>query len=151
MAAAAIMGESRTPSTGYSTPAAIGTPAALYANAKNRFCLMFFSVAFASFLARTNPMRSPRISVIPALSTATSAPVLIAIPTSAAASAGASLTPSPAIATCAPPACSSSTSAFLSCGKYPRAHLVNAKLVSDGLGGALVVTRRHNDGEPEFM
>ena len=40
--------------------------------------------------------------MIPALSTATSAPAPMAMPTSAAASAGASLTPSPAIATVAP-------------------------------------------------
>ena len=45
MAAAAIMGESRIPNTGYSTPAAMGTPAELYRKAKNRFCLMLFMVA----------------------------------------------------------------------------------------------------------
>ena len=52
--------------------------------------------------ARTMPRRSPRTSVIPALSIATSVPVPIAMPTSAAASAGASLMPSPAIATTRP-------------------------------------------------
>ena len=52
--------------------------------------------------ARTRPLRSPRIRVTPALSTATSAPVPMAIPMSARASAGASLTPSPAMATIRP-------------------------------------------------
>ena len=37
IAAAANSGDSRTPNTGYRTPAATGTPAVLYANAKNRF------------------------------------------------------------------------------------------------------------------
>src|SRR5215207_4750910 len=48
------------------------------------------------------PVRSPLSSVTPALSMATSVPVPIAIPTSAAASAGASFTPSPAMATTRP-------------------------------------------------
>ena len=48
------------------------------------------------------PPRSPLSSVMPALSIATSVPVPMAMPTSAAASAGASLTPSPAIATMRP-------------------------------------------------
>ena len=38
MAAAAKMGLNRTPRAGYRTPAATGTPNALYTNAKNRFC-----------------------------------------------------------------------------------------------------------------
>ena len=46
---------------------------------------------------------SPRISVMPAACIATSVPVAIAMPTSAAASAGASLMPSPTIATTLPP------------------------------------------------
>jgi hypothetical protein len=41
IAAAAIMGLSSTPNTGYSTPAAMGIPSTLYMKAKNRFCLMF--------------------------------------------------------------------------------------------------------------
>ncbi len=56
-------------------------------------------------------------SVTPALSIATSVPVPIAIPTSACASAGASLMPSPAIATTLPAACSSATIRFLSSGE----------------------------------
>lgn len=50
------------------------------------------------------PRRSPFTSVTPADSIATSVPVPIAIPTSAAAKAGASLIPSPAIATTRPSA-----------------------------------------------
>ena len=52
--------------------------------------------------ALTMPVRSPLSSVMPALSIATSAPVPMAMPTCAAASAGASLTPSPAMATTRP-------------------------------------------------
>ena len=54
----------------------------------------------ARYRARRPPARgSPRISVMPAACIATSVPVAIAMPTSAAASAGASLMPSPTIAT----------------------------------------------------
>ena len=52
-----------------------------------------------------------------AASMATSAPVPIAMPTSAAASAGASLMPSPTIATMRPSACSRATAAALSAGR----------------------------------
>ena len=62
---------------------------------------MFRIVARLSRRARTMPRRSPLTSVMPALSIATSVPVPIAMPTSACASAGASLMPSPAIATTA--------------------------------------------------
>ena len=51
MAAAANIGLSRMPKKGYRTPAATGTPSALYTKAKNRFCLMFFIVALESSLA----------------------------------------------------------------------------------------------------
>jgi len=60
------------------------------------------TVARLSLRARTMPRRSPFTSVIPAFSMATSVPVPMAIPTSAAANAGASLIPSPAIATARP-------------------------------------------------
>jgi hypothetical protein len=85
---------------------------------------------------------------MPALSTATSAPVPMAMPTSAAASAGASLMPSPAMATLRPCLCNSSTSAFLSSGRTPGAHLVDAELSGDGLRGALIVAGRHDDAQP---
>ena len=67
--------------------------------------------------ARRMPPRSPLSSVTPALSSATSVPVPIAMPTSARASAGASLMPSPAIATTRPAACSFSTTAAFSAGR----------------------------------
>src|SRR5881397_3307365 len=54
--------------------------------------------------ARTIPRRSPPTSVTPALSSATSAPAPIAMPTWARARAGASLMPSPAMATTRPSA-----------------------------------------------
>jgi len=40
MAAAAIIGLNSRSKGGYSTPAAMGTPIALYTKAKKRFCLM---------------------------------------------------------------------------------------------------------------
>ena len=55
----------------------------------------------------------------PAEAMATSVPAPIAMPTSACASAGASLTPSPTIATLRPSACSSLTFAALSSGRTP--------------------------------
>src|SRR6185312_1412999 len=45
IASAAIIGDSTIPRTGYNTPAAIGTPMALYTNAKNRFWWMLRTVA----------------------------------------------------------------------------------------------------------
>ncbi len=76
---------------------------------------MLRMVARDSRRARTMPRRSPLTRVIPALSMATSVPVPIAMPTSAAARAGASLTPSPAMATTWPSACRRrTTSAFCS-------------------------------------
>ena len=80
---------------------------------------MLRRVATASFRARTMPVKSPPSNVIPALSIATSAPVPMAIPTSAAASAGASFTPSPAMAIKRPSLRRRSTSAFLSSGSTP--------------------------------
>ena len=68
--------------------------------------------AAESWRAFTMPVRSPLSSVTPALSIATSAPVPMAMPTSAAASAGASFTPSPAMATTRPSRRNFSTTAF---------------------------------------
>jgi len=62
----------------------------------------YSAVARLKRIARTMPRRSPLTKVTSALCIATSAPVPIAIPTSACASAGASLTPSPAMATLRP-------------------------------------------------
>ena len=68
-------------------------------------------------MARATARGSPPTRVTSAASMATSAPVPIAMPRSAAASAGASLMPSPTIATMRPSACSRSTSAALSAGR----------------------------------
>ena len=65
---------------------------------------MLRTVASEIARARTMPRRSPLTSVTWALDMATSVPVPMAMPTSAAASAGASLMPSPAIATRRPSA-----------------------------------------------
>ncbi|CEG10680.1 hypothetical protein BN961_04122 [Afipia felis] len=81
-------------------------------NAKNRFCLMLLIVASDRRRARMIPIKSPLRRVTPALSIATSVPVPMAMPTSAAARAGASFTPSPAIATTRPDFCSLLTTAL---------------------------------------
>ena len=78
---------------------------------------MFRIVAADRRRALTMPCRSPFSSVTPALSIATSVPVPMAMPTSAAASAGASLTPSPAIATTRPSRRSRSTTALFCSGR----------------------------------
>jgi hypothetical protein len=80
----------------------------------------------ASLRARTMPRRSPFTSVMPALSIATSAPVPMAMPTSAAASAGASLMPSPAMATCGP-GLQLVDQRLLVLRQTPGAHLVDAE------------------------
>ncbi len=73
-------------------------------------------VARESSRARAIPSRSPLISVMPALAMATSVPVPIAMPTSAVASAGASLMPSPAMATMRPSRRNRSTTALFRSG-----------------------------------
>src|SRR5213594_1813240 len=78
---------------------------------------MLRMVARLNLRARTMPRRSPFINVMPAFSIATSVPVPMAIPTSAAASAGASLIPSPAIATMWPCSRSRLTILLFWCGR----------------------------------
>ena len=68
-------------------------------------------------MAAATPSRSLRISTISALSIAMSVPLLRAIPTSAAASAGASLIPSPTIAVFLCVAASEAIAFSLSCGR----------------------------------
>src|SRR5213592_2421272 len=75
----------------------------LYPNAQIRFQRIVRIVRRASSIAVYTASRSPRISVTSDASMATSVPVPMAIPTSACASAGASLIPSPTITMCAPP------------------------------------------------
>src|SRR5229473_2902170 len=67
-------------------------------------------------IAVTTPVRLPLMRVISLASMATSVPVPIAKPTSACASAGASLTPSPTIPTDLPSSCNFCTSCALSFG-----------------------------------
>ena len=74
-------------------------------------------VARLSLRARAMPARSPFTKVMPPLSIATSVPVPIAMPTSAWASAGASLMPSPAMATLRPSFCRSRTTSNFFSGK----------------------------------
>ena len=102
-------------------------------------------------MAFSMPRRSPLRRVMPALSIATSVPVPIAMPTSAAASAGASLMPSPAIATTWP--CSRSlTNAFVLVLRLDAGvDFIDAELLRDGACGALVVAGEHDDFDAELM
>ena len=79
---------------------------------------MLRTVARLSLRARSSPARSPCSSVSPAVCIATSVPVDIATPTSARASAGASLIPSPTIATRRPCARRLVTSSAFFCGEH---------------------------------
>ena len=94
---------------------------------------------------------SERIRTTSAVSIATSVPAPIAMPRSAWASAGASLTPSPTIATRLPAACSSATLAALSAGQHLGDDGVDAQLVGDPLGGGLVVPGEHDDLHPGLV
>ena len=79
-------------------------PSELYINAPNKFCLMFLVVSLEICIASTTEYIDPCIKAISALSIATSVPVPIANPMSAAASAGASFIPSPTMPTILPSA-----------------------------------------------
>ena len=80
-------------------PIASGMHTALYMNAQKRFSWIFFIVARLRRIAAETSVRLFFITTISAASTATSAPAPIAIPVSAAVSAGASLIPSPTMMT----------------------------------------------------
>ena len=82
---------------------------------------------------------------MPALSIATSVPVPIAMPTVAAASAGASLMPSPAIATTRPSRCSLSIDVAFFVGADFGNDLVDADRVGDSLRGRPHVPCQHHD------
>ena len=108
-------------------------------------------VARDSAMAVTRPRRSPDIRVTPADSMATSVPVPIAMPTSADASAGASLTPSPTIATACPRAWRSATAAALPSGRTSAMTRSMPAAPRDRLGGPSVVAGEHRDLETEPM
>ena len=91
-------------------------------------CHIFRRVPFPIRSATGTSSGSDRISTISAVSMATSVPAPIAIPMSACARAGASLTPSPTIATRRPACCSSTTLAALSSGQDLVDDLVDAQL-----------------------
>src|SRR5206468_2402732 len=112
IAAPAITGDSR-------PNAASGIPSTLYANARNRFWRILASVARDNKIASTTAFRSLRTTVMSAASIATADPAPIAKLTSAAASAGASLTPSPTMPVARPSALNARTAAALSAGSTP--------------------------------
>src|SRR3712207_2676999 len=76
-------------------PAAKGIPKVLYKKAQNKFCFMFFMVAWLKSKASIIPKRLFFINTISALSIAISVPPPMAIPKSACIKAGESLIPSP--------------------------------------------------------
>ena len=84
-----------------------------------------------------------RSTMLPA-SLAAWVPVFMATPTSAWASAGASLVPSPVMATRLPPACSASDAGHLVLGRGLGEEVVDAGLLGDGRGGERVVAGDHH-------
>ena len=84
-----------------------------------------------------------RSTMLPA-SFAAWVPVFMATPTSAWASAGASLVPSPVIATSLPSACSRLISAILSSGVACGEEIVDARFLGDRRGGQRVVAGDHH-------
>ena len=76
---------------------------------------------------------------------ATSVPVPIAMPTSAAASAGASLMPSPAIATTPPFRLEPRTTSALRSGQHLGVDALMPSLRADGLGRVAVVAGQHHE------
>ena len=124
MVIAAISGRSTRPKAGAKTPAAIGRATALYPTAQPRFCFILRTVPRPIRRAMATSRGSERIRTTSAVSTATSVPAPMAIPKSACASAGASLTPSPTMATRLPASMSSLTLAALSPGSTSAMTLV---------------------------
>ena len=90
---------------------------------------------------------SPRIRVMPAACMATSLPPPMAMPTSAAASAGASLMPSPTIATVLPAVLSWPTWAALSAGSTSASTLSMPSALGRHLRRAAVVAGEHHGGD----
>ena len=105
--------------TGARTPAASGTEIRLYPAAHQRFCFIFRYEARESSITDNTDRGSSLARITPADAIATSVPAPIAMPTSACARAGASLTPSPTIATVRPSLWSSATVWDLSSGFTP--------------------------------
>jgi hypothetical protein len=100
----ANIGFNNTPKNGYSTPIATGIRTILYPNAQKRFCLIVLMVLLDNSIDDATEFKFLLTNVILDASIATSVPVPMAMPTSALASAGASLIPSPTIATFLPSA-----------------------------------------------
>ena len=102
-------------------------------------------VAFDRVITDSTERGSELARITPADAIATSVPAPMAMPTSAWASAGASLTPSPTIATLRPSACSSATLAALSSRPHAREHPVDAEVVGDRPRHRLGVPGDHHD------
>src|SRR5712691_1306366 len=94
---------------------------------------------------------SERISTTFAVSTATSVPAPIAIPTSAWARAGASLTPSPTIATLRPLRLQLGDLRRLVPREHLGDHLVDSDLAGDARSGRAVVAGEHHQAHAELL
>ena len=108
---------------------------------------MLRMVATDNRRARTRPVRSPVNSVTPALSIATSVPPPMAMPTSAAASAGASLTPSPTMATRRPSPRSRCTTSLLRSGSTPASISSMPSVLRHRARGGQIVAGQHHDAQ----
>ena len=109
---------------------------------------VFADVAHRRTAEATRPddaAQSPLTSVTAALSIATSVPVPMAIPTSAAARAGASLMPSPAMATRRPTFRKLGDLRLFLVRKDLGTHLIDANSARDSFGGPTVVAGHHDD------
>src|SRR5215470_9285785 len=102
---AEICGASTQPSEWNNAPAATGIASALYTVAQAKFSFILRTLARLSRTACATSAGSDFINTTPADCMATSVPAPIAIPISACARAGASLTPSPTIAVTCPSRC----------------------------------------------
>ncbi len=118
-------------------------PNRLKTKAQARFSLILRVVARARPMACGTSAGSPRIKAMPAVSMATSVPVAMARPRSAAAKAGASLTPSPTIATLAPSAFSACDGMGLVIRQQIGANIVEAQFGGDLGGCPFIVARQH--------
>ena len=102
-------------------------------------------------IAETMPRRSPPTRVMSEAAIATSAPVPMATPTSAAERAAASLMPSPAIATTWPCRLQLADFRCLLGGQHLGEHVLDADLGGDGVRGGRVVAGEHPDVDAECL
>src|SRR5213594_1997277 len=124
--------------------------ATLYTNAQRRFCFILLTVALLKSRALGTSVRSSLMRIIPPVSFATSVPLPMAIPTSAAASAGASFIPSPTMTTFLP-SLNLSDMILLLVWTDIGEDSINSKGFGDSLGRSFIVTREHHHLQPHRL